>query len=117
MRTKRVGMPQLWIVECKLWRRRLSKLHVEALSNIVQEVGAARAVVNREDPVGLLRFGVEDEYETEIRDLIKWRTAVTAEQVSSVFLRWFGESGAMPSDMAARIADGINAAHAEHLST
>src|SRR5215469_9904455 len=30
--------------------------------------------------------------------------------VSSVFLLWFGESGAMLSDMAARIADGINAA-------
>ena len=76
---------------------------------------AARTVVNREDPVGLLGAGApEDEYEPEIRDLIKWRKAVTAEQVSAVFLRWFGESGAMPTDMAARIADGINQARAEH---
>lgn len=77
---------------------------------------AARTVVNREDPVGLLGVGgPEDEYEPEIRDLIKWRKAVTAEQVSAVFLRWFGESGAMPTDMAARIAYGINQARAEHM--
>jgi hypothetical protein len=79
---------------------------------------AARTVVNREDPVGLLGIGApEDEYEPEIRDLIKWRKAVTAEQVSAVFLRWFGESGAMPTDMATRIADGINQARAEHMPT
>ena len=49
---------------------------------------AARAVVNREGPVGLLDIGApEDEYDAEVRDLIKWRKAVTAEQVSAVFLR------------------------------
>ena len=73
----------------------------------------ARTAVNREDPVGLLGMGApEDEYDPEVRDLVKWRKAVTAEQVSAVFLRWFGESGVMPPDMAARIADGINQAHA-----
>jgi hypothetical protein len=77
---------------------------------------AVRTVVNREDPVGLLCLGApEDEYDPEVADLIKWRKAVTAEQVSSVFLRWFGEPGTMPSDMAARIADGINQARARHL--
>jgi hypothetical protein len=77
---------------------------------------AARTVVNREDPVGLLDMGApEDEYEPEVRDLIKWRKTVTAEQVSAVFLRWFGVSGAMSADMAARIADGINEARAEHM--
>ena len=76
----------------------------------------ARTAVNREDPVGLLGMGApEDEYDPEVRDLVKWRKAVTAEQVSAVFLRWFGESGVMPPDMAARIADGINQAHAQHL--
>ena len=77
---------------------------------------AVRAVVNREDPVGLLCMGApEDEYDPEVADLIKWREAVTAEQVSAVFLRWFGESGVMASDMAARIADGISQARARHL--
>ena len=62
---------------------------------------AARAVVNREDPAGLLGMGApEDEYDPEIQDLIKWHEPVTAEQVSAVFLRWFGETGAMPSDAA-----------------
>jgi hypothetical protein len=56
----------------------------------------------------------EDEYDPEVRDLIKWRKAVTAEQVSTVFLRWFEKSGAIPSDMAARIADGINQARSRH---
>jgi len=48
----------------------------------------ARTAVNREDPVGLLGMGApEDEYDPEVRDLVKWRKAVTAEQVSAVFLR------------------------------
>jgi hypothetical protein len=79
---------------------------------------AVRAVVNREDPVGLLRIGApDDEYDLEIRDLIKWRRAVTADQVSAVFLRWFENSGAIPPDMAARIADGINQARSQHEPT
>lgn len=77
---------------------------------------AARAVVNREDPVGLLYVGApEDEYDPEVRDLVKGRTAVTAEQVRGVFLRWFGEPGVMSSGMAARIAAEINLARAQHL--
>jgi hypothetical protein len=70
---------------------------------------AARTVVNREDPAGLLRFGApEDEYDHEVEDLIKWREAVTADQVTVVF-------GVIPSDMAGRIADGINQARAQNL--
>jgi hypothetical protein len=77
---------------------------------------AVRTVVNREDPIGLMHLGApEDEYDPEVAELTKWRKAVTAEEVSAVFLRWFGGPGAMPSDMAARIADGINQAHARHL--
>jgi hypothetical protein len=77
---------------------------------------AVRAVVNREDPVGLIHLGApEDEYDPEVADLIKWRKAVTAEDVGAVFVRWFGGSGAMPSGMAARIADDINEARARHL--
>jgi len=77
---------------------------------------AARIVVNREDPVGLLGMGApEDEYDPEVKDLVKWHEAVTADQVRAIFLRWFGESGVMPPDMAARIADGVNQARARHL--
>jgi hypothetical protein len=79
---------------------------------------AVRTVVNREDPIGLLRMGTpDDEYDFEVRDLIKWRAAVTADQVSAVFLRWFENSGKIPSDMAARIAGGINQARSRHEPT
>jgi hypothetical protein len=77
---------------------------------------AVRGVVNREDPIGLLDLGApDDEYDPEVADLIKWRQAMTAEQVTAVFLRWFGNSGALPFGMAARIASGINEARARHL--
>jgi hypothetical protein len=76
---------------------------------------AVRRVLNREDPIGLLRMGApDDEYDPEIRDLIKWRTPVTADQVSAVFLRWFENSGTIPSDIGARLADGINQACSRH---
>lgn len=75
-----------------------------------------RAIVNREDPLRLLYLGApEDEYDPEVTDLIKWHGAATKEQVTAVFLRWFGEVGVMPPDMAARIADGINQARARCL--
>ena len=68
---------------------------------------AARAVVNRVDPVGLIGLRApDDEYDPEMEDLIKWREAVTAERVMGVFIRWFGpETGEMTPDNAARIAE------------
>lgn len=82
---------------------------------------AVRSVVNREDPVGLLDMGApEDEYDIEVKDLIR-RTklnkldhTVTAKQVRVIFLYWFEDSGEMSSDMAERIAEGVNQARAEH---
>lgn len=75
---------------------------------------AVRALINAEDPIGLIAFDCpEDEYDSEIEDLVKWRTDVTAEKVAEVFLRWFGEAGAMPEEMAGRIALGINQARRE----
>ena len=87
----------------------------DVLMDLSQFFLAVRTVVNREDPVGLLDAGApQDEYDPEVGDLIQLHEAVTAEQVSAVFLRWFGGSGAMPSEMAARIADGISQARAQH---
>jgi hypothetical protein len=75
---------------------------------------AARKVVNHEDPVGLLAMGApEGEYDPEVGELTKWRDSVTSDQVIAVFLHWFGDAGAMQSDMARRIADGINQARAQ----
>ena len=33
---------QLWIVECKLWKRRVEKLHVAALADIISDTGSDR---------------------------------------------------------------------------
>ncbi len=74
---------------------------------------AARAVVNAEDPIGLLGMDApEDEYDPEGMDLVKWRERLTPDRVVDVFLRWFGEEYRLPTDMAVRIAEGINAARA-----
>jgi hypothetical protein len=45
VRTMRIGIPQLWIVECKLWRRRADKVRILALGSIVQEVGVGAHVI------------------------------------------------------------------------
>jgi hypothetical protein len=37
------GVPVQWIVECKRWKSRVSKVHVAALSEIVKDLGADRA--------------------------------------------------------------------------
>ena len=81
-----------------------------------------RSIVNGEDPVGLLDMGApEDEYDIEVKDLIKLTrlnsAPLTAKQVSVIFLYWFGEPGEMPADMAERIADGVNQARAQHAQT
>lgn len=70
---------------------------------------AARAVVSAEDPVGLLALDApEDEYDPEVRDLVKWRGPVTSERVIDVFVHWFGKDYRPPDDVALRIATGIN---------
>jgi len=78
---------------------------------------AVRAVVNREDPIGLIAMDApEDEYDPEVEDLVKWRRPVTAARVAEVFLHWFGSgTGEISDDEAARIAAGINRARLEHM--
>lgn len=47
---------------------------------------AARAVVNAEDPIGLLGVDApEDEYDPEVMDLVKWREKLTPERIVDVF--------------------------------
>jgi len=78
---------------------------------------AVRAVINNEDPVGLIAMGApDDEYDPEIEDLITWREPVSPEAVVEVFLRWFGsEAGDLTDEAAARIASGINDARRAHV--
>ncbi|MFC9664270.1 restriction endonuclease [Nocardia sp. NPDC127606] len=45
VRGARAGVEFLWIIECKLWRRRVPKSAVATLSSIVQDVGADRGIM------------------------------------------------------------------------
>lgn len=40
-----VGFEVIWVVECKQWKSKVSKLHVLGLRNIVQEIGADRGIL------------------------------------------------------------------------
>jgi hypothetical protein len=44
-RFKQAGLNVLWIIECKLWNRPVSKAHVLTLTSIVGDVGADRGLV------------------------------------------------------------------------
>jgi len=45
VRMKHVGVDVLWLVECKRWASRVSKLHVMALREIASDLGADRALL------------------------------------------------------------------------
>ena len=77
---------------------------------------AARAVVNAEDPAGLLAMDAPDDgYDSQVEALIRWRQPVTPTQVAEVFDRWLGPDWTLPDEVAERIARGINVARSVHL--
>jgi restriction system protein len=39
------GISQLWIIECKQWKRPVNQLHVSALADIVADIGADRGIL------------------------------------------------------------------------
>ena len=45
VRSTQAGIWQLWVVECKCWRRSVSKQHVATLATVVQDVGADRGIL------------------------------------------------------------------------
>ena len=45
VRSHHAGFDVLWLVECKHWQTRVSKLHVLALREIVSDVGADRGIL------------------------------------------------------------------------
>ena len=57
MKSHQVGFDVIWLVECKRWRRRVTKLHVLALREIVADVGADRGILLSE--VGFQSGAVE----------------------------------------------------------
>jgi hypothetical protein len=76
-----------------------------------------KRVVNKADPIGLLRSGApDDEYHSEIEDIASWlpepqcRTiAQTHAMVHRVFTTWFGAVVAGPSDGYLKIAKALHA--------
>jgi hypothetical protein len=62
-----------------------------------------RAVLNHEDPIGLIAIGApDDEYDPEVRRIVDWPGPVPPEHVANVFLSQFGEGSEVPAQMAAR---------------
>ena len=49
VRSNHVGFDLLWLVECKHWNDRVSKLHVLALRQIVSDTGADRGLIMAEN--------------------------------------------------------------------
>src|ERR1700730_10495434 len=45
VKSHHVGFDVVWIVECKQWKNKVSKLHVLALREIVTDVGADRGIL------------------------------------------------------------------------
>ncbi len=45
VKSHHVGFVVVWIIECKHWERRVTKLHVLALREIVTDVGADRGIL------------------------------------------------------------------------
>jgi hypothetical protein len=64
VRSRRAGMEQFWVVECKWRRRRVEKLHVTALAEIVRDVGADRGVLLSE--VGFQAGAVRMAYKSNV---------------------------------------------------
>lgn len=64
VRSRRAGLEQVWLVECKWRRRRVEKLHVTALAEIVRDVGADRGVLLSE--VGFQAGAVRMAYKSSV---------------------------------------------------
>lgn len=45
VKSHHVGFDVTWVVECKKWKNRISKLHVLALREIVSDIGADRGIL------------------------------------------------------------------------
>jgi len=45
VRTRRAGIGQLWVVECKYWKRRVGKDRVLVLAEVVADLGADRGLL------------------------------------------------------------------------
>lgn len=49
VKSKHAGFEVVWVVECKLWSTKVTKLHVLALREIVSDIGADRGILLAEN--------------------------------------------------------------------
>jgi restriction system protein len=112
VKSQQLGLNVIWIVECKKWKKRISKLHVLALREIVTELGADRGIILSE--VGFQKGAVEAAKMSNVHltSLANIRTTAGAE-ITQLRVRelyrgvegsrsWYWE---IPKDM--RIAHGL----------
>jgi hypothetical protein len=86
VRLDQLGFNVTWVVECKLWQTKVSKVHVLALRQIVVDVGADRGILLCE--AGFQSGAVEASHLTNVVLTSLAEFQVTArDQVNSVRLR------------------------------
>ena len=111
VRATRAGIEQLWVVECKLWRRSVSKLHVNALANIVQDVGADHGIMLSETgfQAGAIRQALSSNITlTSLADLNENAEAV------DLPIRLATLTGVWALDALGSLIQSLNLSHSDH---
>jgi len=86
VKSHHVGFEVTWIVECKNWKTRVSKLHVLALREIVADVGADRGILLSE--IGFQSGAIEAANLTNVRvTSLAEMSASTRNEIFSMRLR------------------------------
>lgn len=120
VRSETAGIKQLWIVECKQWKKRVNKLHVAALAEIVRDTGADRGVLLSETgfQAGAVRMArasnitlssiadLEENSELERVELglIQLRKRLSRLRGNIKTLEIFGALRMLPSDLYSNVA-------------
>jgi len=86
VRSQHVGFDMLWLVECKHWKTKVSKIHVLGLRQIVAELGADRGILLCE--VGFQSGAIEaanltNVYPTSLADF----QVISSDQINSMRIR------------------------------
>ncbi len=91
VRFARFGIRQAWVIECKLWERRIPKEKVLAVKSIVEDVGADRGILIAESghqPGAVAAASLTNITLTTIRELREWAKAdLLSLGLSSIFKR------------------------------
>jgi Restriction endonuclease len=113
VRNEMAGIGQLWIVECKKWKTRVTKLHVAALMEIVHDVGADRGILLSESgfQAGAIRIAqssnitlsslsdLEENSDSEKRRLdlyrLRWQVSRIRERIGALLVHEYPHEGSL----------------------